>query len=224
MTSRLIREFILATDARGKVLLPVNSSCQTRKLSLVSSLHRCSIFRYKTVLSNNSWKGNNDWFILNMCSKFIYFYTYIIFYKIYIYCILGVVSKQLILLRGRGFTAVVDSLIWPSEEIAGPGCYWFLPRWYIVEHFELIRVEFQKFVELKFEIFGFNIFDFLWIFRQRVVQARLKHRDCIFWDCARFLFVGYSITHCGPCQGCFLVFILCPIVKCIFGTICCIIF
>ena len=39
-------------------------------------------------------------------------------------------------------------------------------------------------------------------------------------DCAGFLFVGYWITHCVPCLGCFLVFILCPIVPSIFGTIC----
>ena len=30
-------------------------------------------------------------------------------------------------------------------------------------------------------------------------------------DCAGFLFVGYWITHCVPCLGCFLVFIVCPL-------------
>ena len=43
-------------------------------------------------------------------------------------------------------------------------------------------------------------------------------------DCAGFLFVGYWITHCVQFLGCFLVFIVCPIVPSIFRTICCVFF
>ena len=43
-------------------------------------------------------------------------------------------------------------------------------------------------------------------------------------DCAGFLFIECWIKHCLSCPGCFVVFILCPIVPSIFGTICCVIF
>ena len=53
---------------------------------------------------------------------------------------------------------------------------------------------------------------------QRAVQPRPKYSYSILlkgskrlWRaCAGFLFVGYWITHCVPCLGCFLVFIVCP--------------
>ena len=111
----------------------------------------------------------------------------------------------------------------PSDEWAGRGCYCFLMRWHIVGHLWLIRIE--KLVEPKFKFFRFNTFDVSQIFWQRVVQPRPNTVIAFSWrDCAGFLFVGYWITHCVPCLGCFLVFIVCQIVPSIFGTICCVTF
>ena len=141
------------------------------------------------------------------------------------YWILWVVSKQLKLLHGRvrDSTTSVNSLSPQMSELVEDECSCFLMRWH-VGHFWLIRNKLQKFVELKFEFFSFNTFDVSQIFWQRVVQTRPKYSYCIFLKgLAGFLFVGYWITHCVPCLVCFLVFIVCPIVPSIFGTICCII-
>ena len=140
--------------------------------------------------------------------------------------ILGVALKQLRLLHGRvgDSTIVVNSLSPQMSELVEDA----IASWCgdIVMHFWLIRNGVEKLVELKFEFFSFNTFDVSQIFRQRVVQPRPKYSCCILLKgcCAGFLFVGYWITHCVPCLGCFLVFIVSPIVPSIFGTICCVIF
>ena len=93
------------------------------------------------------------------------------------------------------------------------------------KYFSQCRKGVEKLVELKFEFFSFNTFDVSQIFWQRVVQPRPKYSYCFSWrDFAGFLFVGYWIMHCVPCLGCFLFFIVCPIVPSIFGTVCCVIF
>ena len=111
--------------------------------------------------------------------------------------ILGVVSEQLRLLNDRvgDSTTSVNSLSPQISELVKDA----VASWCgdIVWHFWLIRNELRKFVELKFEFFSFNTFDVSQIFWQRVVQTTPKYSYCISWrDSARFLFIGYWITHC----------------------------
>ena len=135
--------------------------------------------------------------------------------------ILGVASKQLRLLHGRvrDSTTLVNSLSPQMSELVEDA----IASWCddIVEHFWLIRNELQKLVELKFEFFSFNTFDVSQIFWQRLYNRGPNTVIAFSWrDCAGFLFVGYWITHYVPSLGCFLVFIVCPIVPSIFDTIC----
>ena len=110
--------------------------------------------------------------------------------------ILGVASKQLRLLHGRveDSTIVVNSLSPQMSELVEDA----ISSWCgdIVGHF------------------GNELYN-----RDPNTVIAFSWRDC-----AGFLFVGYWITHCVSCLGCFLVFIACPIVPSIFGTICCVIF
>ena len=111
-----------------------------------------------------------------------------------------------------------------SDKWAGQGCYCFLMRWHS-GRFWLIRNELQKFIELKFEFWILTLSMSLRYFGNELYKQGPNTVISFSWrDCALFLFVGYLITHCVPCLGCFLVFILCPIVPSIFGTICCVIF
>ena len=97
----------------------------------------------------------------------------------------------------------------------------------IVGHFSLIRNELKKFVEPKFLPFWCSVLTLLMsvIFWQRVVQPRPKYSYCIFLKGLCWVSVCWILnkTHCVPCLGCFLVFILCPVVPSIFGIICCVI-
>ena len=74
------------------------------------------------------------------------------------------VSKHLRLLRGRdGDSTTLINSVGPQmselvEDAVASCCG------DIVDHFWLIRNEFQKLVELKFEIFSFNTFDVSQIF------------------------------------------------------------
>ena len=61
------------------------------------------------------------------------------------------------------------------------------------------------------------------IFWQRVVQTRPKYSYCIFLKGLCWVSVCWILNNV-PCLWCFLVFILCPTVSSIFGTICCVIF
>ena len=138
--------------------------------------------------------------------------------------ILGVVSKQLRLLHDRvgDSTTLVDSLSPQLSELVEDA----VASWCgdIGGHFWLIRNELQKLVELKFKFFIFNTFDVCLIFWQRVVQPRPKHSYCMLLEglCWVSVCYGYWIVHCVPCLGCFLFFIVCPIVPSIFVTICCV--
>ena len=90
------------------------------------------------------------------------------------------VSKQLRLLHGRVWdsTTVVNSLSPQMIQLVEDA----IASWCgdIVGHFWLIRNELQKFVELKFEYFGFNTFSVSQLFWKRVVQTRPKYSYCIF--------------------------------------------
>ena len=139
--------------------------------------------------------------------------------------ILGVASKQLRLLHGRvgDSTIVVNSL---SPQMS-----------------ELVEDAIASWCGDKFDIFGwsgmvsgnlsssnlnFSVLT-LWM-SLRYFGNELYNRGpnaviSFSWrDCAGFLFVGYWITRCVLCLGCFLAFIVWPIVPSIFGTICCVIF
>ena len=139
--------------------------------------------------------------------------------------ILEMVSKQLRQLHGRieDSTTSVNSLSpLMSELVVDAVASWCGD---IIGHFWLIRNELQKFIELKFELFSFNTFNVSQIFWQRVVQTRPKYSYCIFLKGLCWVSVCWILNNaCVPCLGCFLVFILCPIVPSIFGTICCVIF
>ena len=138
---------------------------------------------------------------------------------------LGVVSQQLRLPHGRvrDSTTSVNSLSTQKSELVEDA----VASWCgaIAGHFFFIMNELQKFVELKFEFISFNTFDVSQIFWQRVVQTRPRYSYCILLKGLCWVsVVGYWITHCVPCLGYFLVFILSPIVLSIFDTICCVIF
>ena len=139
--------------------------------------------------------------------------------------ILGVASQQLKLLRGRvgDSTIVLNSLSPQMSELVEDA----IASWCgdIVGHFWLIRNGVEKLVELKFEFSGLTLSMSLRYFGNELYN-RSPNTVIAFSrrDCAGFLFVGYWITYCVPCLGCFLVFIVCPIVPSIFCTICCVIF
>ena len=83
----------------------------------------------------------------------------------------------------------------------------------IVWHFWLIRNGLEKLVELKFEFF-LTLSLSLRYFGNELYNRGPNTVIAFSWrDCARFLFVGYWITHCVPCLECFLVFIVCPIMP-----------
>ena len=140
--------------------------------------------------------------------------------------ILGVVSKQLIKTdpwpsrRLHHFGKFLE----PSDEWAGRGCYCFLMRrhsWSFLTYQEWAP-ETCRAKNLNFSVltllmslryFGNELYN-----RGPNTVIAFSSRDC-----AGFLFVRYWINHCFPCLGCFLVFIVCPIMPSIFGTVCCVI-
>ena len=124
---------------------------------------------------------------------------------------LEVVSKQLRLLRDRlvDSTTLVNSLSPQMSELVEDAVASWCAN--IVGHFWLIRNEFQKFAELKFEFFSFNTFDVSDILATSSVNRGPNTVIAFSWrDCARFLFVGYWITHCVPCLGVFSGFYIVP--------------
>ena len=112
----------------------------------------------------------------------------------------------------------------PSDEWTGRGCCCFLMRWHswaFLAHQEWAL----EFVELKFEFFSFKTFDVSQIFCQRVVKPWPKYSYSILLKGLCWVSVYWILDNARvPCLGCFLFFILCPIVPSIFGTICCVIF
>ena len=112
----------------------------------------------------------------------------------------------------------------PSDEWAGWGCYCFLMRW----HSWLFSWSGMSSRNLSSSNLNFSVLTLSMSLRYFGNELYNRGPNTIIafsWrDCAGFLFVGYWITHCIPCLGCFLVFIVCPIVSSIFGTICCVIF
>ena len=121
----------------------------------------------------------------------------------------------------RDSTTFVNSLSPQMSELVEDGIAWCGD---IVGRFWVIRNELQKLVELKFEFFSFNTFDVSHILA-RFVQTRPKYSYCIF---LKGLSGGFCLLDTEkrsvPCLGCFLVFILCPIILSIFDSICCVIF
>ena len=135
--------------------------------------------------------------------------------------ILSVVSKQLILRPNRRLHRCFR-FPGPSDEIAGPGCCCFSPRWHgwsfwgdqgWVPEICLARIL----------IFQFYHFRCPLDFRQRVVQAKPRQSYCIFSIILCWVSDWYSITQCSMPRM-FSGFYSVPIVPSIFGTICCVIF
>ena len=137
---------------------------------------------------------------------------------------LGVVSKQLRLLRGRvgDYITLVNSLSPQMSELVEDAVASCCDD--IDGHFGLIRKEPEKSVELKLEFFSFNT-SMSQIFWPRVVQPRPKYSYCIFLKGLCWVSVCRVLnnTLCSM-SWVFFVFILCLIVPLIFGTICCAIF
>ena len=137
----------------------------------------------------------------------------------------GVVSKPPRLLHGRvwDFTTSVNSLSPQMSELVEDA----VASWCgdIVGHFWLSRMSPRNLSSSNLNFSVLTLSMSLRYFGNEMYKRGPNTVIVFSWkDCAGFLFVGYWITHCVPCHGCFMVFTLCPIVPSIFGTICCVIF
>ena len=140
--------------------------------------------------------------------------------------ILGVASKQLRLLHGRvrDSTTLINSLIEPSDES------WSRMLLLPDAATELSIFGWSGMSSRNMSSSNLNFSVSTLSMSLRYFSNELYNRGpntviAFSWrDCAGFLFVGYWITRCVLCLGCFLVFILYPMEPSIFGTICCVIF
>ena len=94
----------------------------------------------------------------------------------------------------------------PYDETADQGCCFFLSRWHswtfwAHQEWGLANCRSQ---------INFSTFD---LCNELYKQSSNTVIEFSCRDCAGFLFVGYSITHCVPCFGWFLVFILSPVYR-----------
>ena len=97
----------------------------------------------------------------------------------------------------------------PSDEWAGRGCCCFLMWWHswaFLAHQEWAPEICRAQICIFYETLSMS----LRYFGNELHNRGLNTVIAFPWrDCAGFLFVGYWITHCVPCLGYFLAFILC---------------